>query len=218
MYSNMNNNLGIVPDDQHVDDSTAHPLVEEERAAWLMVHPAHAATVSPCLSDFVYALTDPKEQTRAAAISNAVLESGIHRITYAVQGDAIVGVASADETDDKDAPPRAWGLSTATGCLTYASNAMQDDLVGEELGPQRMANDAVARIVEFEVNCQTSRMRLRCRQMDKDSLSFCWKEVPVSLPEAVRPWALIPGRSDDCDVLPAVRLVSCVRLSAPLQH
>ena len=109
---------------------------------------------------------------------------------------------------------RARGPLDRDGCLTYASNASHGDLVGVELGPQRAANDAVARIIEFEVNCQTSRMRLRCRGNDKDSLRLTWKDVPVNLPgRSVRPWALIPGRSHDCHVLPAVRLVSCVPVS-----
>lgn len=184
----------------------------EVRAAWHMVHPAHACTVSPCQSDFVYALSDPKSRTRAAAIANTVLESGVYLLTYAVQGDAIVGVASADVTEDEE--PCALGFSTATGCLTYASEASQDGFVGVELGPQRTANDAIARIVEFEINCQTSSMRFRYRHNDKDALFFGWKEVPAKLPQSVRPWALIPGRSDDCNVLPAVRLVSCL----PLKH
>lgn len=203
----------IASHSHHVDEAANARAVEHsERTTWLMVHPAHASTVSPCGSDFVYALSDPNEHTRAAAIANTVLESGIFRLRFAVQGDAIVGVASADETDGKE--PRAWGLSTATGCLTYASDASHDDLVGVEVGPQRAANDAVARVIEFEVNCHTSKMRLRCRGNDKDSLRLSWKEVPVNLPgRAVRPWALIPGRSHDCHVLPAVRLVSCVPVS-----
>ena len=184
----------IASHSHHVDEAANTRAVEHsERTTWLMVHPAHASTVSPCGSDFV-ALSEPNEHTRAAAIANTVLESGIFRLRFAVQGDAIVGVASADETDGKE--PRAWGLSTATGCLTYASNASHDDLVGVEVGPQRAANDAVARVIEFEVNCHTSKMRLRCRGNDKDSLRLTWKDVPVNLPgRAVGRWALIPGRS-----------------------
>ena len=111
----------IASHSHHVDEAANARAVEHsERTTWLMVHPAHASTVSPCGSDFVYALSDPNEHTRAAAIANTVLESGIFRLRF-VQGDAIVGVASADETDGKEPPRGAFTARLPDICPTPAT-------------------------------------------------------------------------------------------------
>ena len=142
--------------------------------------------------------------SEAAALAMPTLErgSGVHRLAFSVQGDCVVGVASAVIAEDDEWSARAWGVGTASGCLHLARSASEDGMLGVELGPQRMANDADEKLVEFEIDMDALSMRLR---FDEGR----WRDMPVGLPEQVRPWALIPAVSEDCNVSPIVRIVSC---------
>jgi len=143
---------------------------------------------------------------QASVLASVVLREGVHRLTFAVQGDAVVGVATA--ADEQARKPgafggKAWGVGTATGCLHHASTATKEGMYGVELIPQRLEDDAVERLLHFEVDMDERSMRMRCAPDP-------WREVPLRLPTAVRPWALMPGADEPHDVPSTVRLVSCV--------
>ena len=74
---------------------------------------------------------------------------------------------------------------------------------GVELVPQRLAGDASERVFDLELDLDESRVRLR-------SEDGAWLDVPLRLPAAVQPWALIPERSAEDAVAPAVQLLECV--------
>ena len=135
-------------------------------------------------------------------------------MTYGVKGDAVVGVAAVPEGDDWQA--KAWGVGTATGCLHHSS-AIEDGLHGIELMPQRLVGDFTERFVHLELDLDESTVRLRWDGPWTGSLPAIhrWTEVPVRLPSAVRPWALIPEDAED-DIDPTVRLVGCLAEPVPL--
>ena len=148
----------------------------------------------------------------AAALASPILEEGVNMLTFAVQGDAIVGVASALPREQRSAEEwqaKAWGVSTATGCLHYASSATEEGMLGIEIGPQRLVEDSCTKLIHLELDMDESRLRLRHG-------SGKWRDVPVRLPLSVRPWVLFGAGSEG--VRPAVELVSCtlqpVNLSA----
>lgn len=147
--------------------------------------------------------------TQASVLASPVLQEGVHRLTFAVQGDAVVGVASAVEDHARrpqsasEFDAKAWGVGTATGCLHHASTATKEGMYGVELIPQRPEGDAVERLLHFEIDMDERTMRMRCAPEP-------WRDVPLRLPTAVRPWALMPEAEDaPHDMPPTVRLVSC---------
>jgi len=137
----------------------------------------------------------------AAALALPVLDEGIFRLTFAVKGDAVVGVASALSSQDEwDA--KAWGLSTVTGCLHYASSPDQDGMPGVEIAPQRQIDDDGEALVHFELDLDELTIRSR---MNNDP----WRALPVRLPAAVRPWVLFPAGDTAGLVRSEAKLLAC---------
>jgi len=178
---------------------------EEEELVWHTSWPTNKPVLN--MNEAEVWRTGFLNREEAAALASPVLEDGIHHLTFAVQGDAIVGVASALASQD-EWRAKAWGVSTATGCLHYAQDAKSDGMIGIELIPQRLVDDATVSVLHFELDLDESRMRLR-------SGASTWRDVPVRLPPTVRPWALFSAESEG--VRPIVRLVSCVAHPINLQ-
>ena len=98
---------------------------------------------------------DPSVATGALALP--VLTEGLHTLTYAVRGDAVVGIATA-LADPHDWEAKAWGFGTETGCLHHA-RANREGMPGVILGPQRLLGDACERLVHFQIDLDDSTLR-----------------------------------------------------------
>ena len=160
-------------------------------AASRVLHEQHPE--APCL---------PHDSRLPGMWNNHVLASGVHFLSFAVQGDIIVGFAAASSGVEVNRTNKAWGVSTATGCLHYCSTQMDEGMPGLEIGPQRLDGDTAERLLQFELNLDDAKVRLR------HGTDSAWIDVPLRLPAAVHPWALIP--TDHArDVTPVARLVSC---------
>tara|TARA_B110001452_G_scaffold105211_1_gene87227 strand:+ start:509 stop:1492 length:984 start_codon:yes stop_codon:yes gene_type:complete len=174
---------------------------EADAAGWCGVWPDNARNQ---FSDAVVA--KHAGVSAAAALGRSVLDGGVHRLTYAVRGDAVVGVAALPCATGGHIPrrewrTRAWGVGTATGCVHHASSATEDGMLGVEVAPQRMEDDWTERLLQLEIDVDEQKMALR------EGPDGAWTDVPLSLPRAgVRPWAMLPadGAADS-----SVRLVSC---------
>lgn len=159
---------------------------------------------SPCKSSVSKVSAKP---TDLASLGEPLMEQGTFDLKFQVRGDVVVGFADAASAKSVDWKARAWGVSTATGCLHHSRSAMEDGMPGVELGPQRMVGDTAERLMHFEIDLDSSSVRLRIDEA-------AWVDVPVSVPSAVRPWALLPTDSSP-DVVPQARLLACTEQTVP---
>lgn len=180
-------------------DDCAHE--EDEAPSWV-AKTADARVL--CDGSAVTSINAP-----AAALATPIMHEGLHHLTFAVRGDCVVGLGAVDLLDEDEVQwdTRTWGLSTATGCLHHGRTATDEGMLGVELGEQRMIGDSAERILHFEVDCDASSLRLRVEPHP-------WLDVPVSLPDGVRPWALLSAEA--ADVPPTVRLLACEPVPVPL--
>lgn len=201
----------MIDDDEYPDDSAAG-----WSSVWLSTSEAPAIAewsvksmvwMSQCGSTVAKKMGS---NFHAATLAQPILMEGVYHLTYSLRGDCVVGVADAavsDDAEDAQWKSRAWGFGSETGCLHYAT-ATADGMPGIEIGPQRMEGDTAEHVVHMELDMDASSLRIRHHADDT------WQHMPVTLPSAVRPWALLSASSAR-DVAPEVRLVSCVAHERP---